>query len=133
MPLLIVCGYPCCGKTTFSYQLAEYIKKETQNDVYVINEESENISKISGYSSSFAEKGTRASIKSAVNNKLNNNSYVIVDALNYIKGYRYELYCMARSLRTSHCVCWVVTDESLSEFWNKARQELDKDHYDLDM
>jgi hypothetical protein len=26
-----------------------------------------------------------------------------------------------------------VTDESLSEFWNKARQELDKDHYDLDM
>lgn len=35
---------------------------------------------------------------------LSKETVVILDSLNYIKGYRYELYCIARALRTPNCV-----------------------------
>jgi len=31
----------------------------------------------------------------------------ILDSLNYIKGYRYELHCLSKSLGQQHCVVWV--------------------------
>ena len=65
----------------------------------LINEESLNIDKRAGYSSSLDEKHTRSALKAVVTNKLTGACCVIVDSLNYIKGYRYELYCSARSLR----------------------------------
>lgn len=27
MPLIVLCGYPCCGKTTFANRLADYLKE----------------------------------------------------------------------------------------------------------
>jgi hypothetical protein len=41
---------------------------------------------------------------SAVDHALNADTIVLFDSLNYIKGYRYELYCIARSQSTPHCV-----------------------------
>ena len=35
---------------------------------------------------------------------LNKKDVVIADAGNYIKGFRYQLYCIARALSTPHCV-----------------------------
>ena len=93
----------------FANELASYLAKNVSSPVVVVNEESENINKLTGYQSSTNEKITRANIKSSVNLKLNPSTYVIVDTLNYIKGYRYELYCISRSIRTPHCVCWVET------------------------
>ena len=46
-----------------------------------------------------------------------------MDSLNYIKGFRYELHCMARELRSSHCVVWVQCDKELAELWNQDRSE----------
>ena len=74
--------------------------------VELINEESLGIDKRSGYSSSLDEKHTRSALKAVVTNKLTGSCCVIVDSLNYIKGYRYELYCSARSLRY---VCMYVS------------------------
>lgn len=51
-----------------------------------------------------AEKITRGGLKSGVNHALNAKTLVILDSLNYIKGFRYELYCSARSEGTQHCV-----------------------------
>lgn len=69
------------------------------------------------------EKLTRGVLKSYVDQKLNNRSVVILDSLNYIKGFRYELHCMSRELRSSHCVVWVRSDERLAEDWNRSRPE----------
>jgi len=43
------------------------------------------------------EKILRASLKSNVEKLIDKNRVVIIDSLNYIKGFRYELYCLARN------------------------------------
>ena len=40
---------------------------------------------------------------------LGQNAIVIADGLNYIKGFRYQLYCDAKSARTTSCVIHVGT------------------------
>lgn len=132
MPLIIIAGFPCCGKTTVAKQIQSYILNNLKipNDrVIIVNEESENIKKSQGYKSSAAEKGTRGILKSAVNQKLSSECYVIADSLNYIKGYRYELYCSARSLRTPHCVVLVESKSECSDLWEASRE----DKYEPDM
>jgi len=113
MPLIVVVGRPCTGKTTFSQRLAEYLRQHLPaaadgvgvgSSVELINEESLHINKRVGYSSSLDEKNTRSSLKAVAMNKLTVSCCVIVDSLNYIKGYRYELYCSARSLRYGRCL-----------------------------
>lgn len=120
MPLVMLSGYPCSGKTRFAQQLSEYLVGQGQS-VLIVNEESLGISKAEGYKSSAAEKVTRSSLRSSVDHLLAGDTTVILDSLNYIKGYRYELYCVARSMRTPHCVCWVECDEKVSSRWNSER------------
>ena len=67
------------------------------------------------------EKILREAIRSAVNHQLSNENVVIVDSLNYIKGYRYELYCISRSQLTPHCAVWCRSDDNLSMQWNEER------------
>ncbi|GIY46044.1 protein KTI12 homolog [Caerostris extrusa] len=52
-------------------------------------------------------------------NLSDNNTTVILNAANYIKGYRYELYCLNKSCKTTHCVihcdllpadCWIYNE-----------------------
>jgi protein KTI12 len=53
-----------------------------------------------------------------VDHALNADTFVILDSLNYIKGYRYELYCLARSQRTPHCVVHIDCSYDVSLTWN---------------
>ncbi len=32
---------------------------------------------------------------------------VILDSTNYIKGFRYEMHCLVRAARTTHCVIYL--------------------------
>jgi len=133
MPLIIITGKPCTGKTCFAESLVAHLKETGKTNVELINEESLNISKKDGYKSSFAEKGTRGALKGASDHKLNTECFVIVDSLNYIKGYRYELYCTARTFRTPHCVVWVGCNDNVSTQWNEERIASGKDGYDPKM
>ena len=130
MPLIIVCGKPCTGKTRFATVLCTYLQQHDKK-VCLINEESEKITKIKGYCNSSAEKSTRSTLKSRVNEALVTDTFVILDALNYIKGYRYELFCIARTVRTSYCVCWVECPSSkIAAKWNDVRLKETGDGYD---
>ena len=40
---------------------------------------------------------------------LSNKDIVILDGANYIKGWRYQLYCEAKAVRTPHCVVHIGT------------------------
>ena len=62
------------------------------------------MSKLNYYKDANSEKILRANIKSSVENKLSKETLVIVDNLNYIKGFRYEIFCLARTAKTNHCV-----------------------------
>ncbi len=50
----------------------------------------------------------------AVERSLKKDTIVLCDSLNYIKGFRYQLYCIARALNTCLCVvhCAVTPEKS---------------------
>jgi hypothetical protein len=56
-----------------------------------------------GSSDSRQEKPARATLLSAVQRSLNRDTIVIVDAMNYIKGSRYQMYLTARELSCRVC------------------------------
>ena len=50
------------------------------------------------------EKDARATEYSAVKRALGKDTIIIADGLNYIKGFRYQLYCEAKAVQTPNCV-----------------------------
>ena len=103
MPLVMLCGFPCSGKSRRAQELRAYLESKGKQ-VVVVGDESEGIDTRTAYLTPKIEKQTRGIIKSAVDRALAKDTVVIVDSLNYIKGYRYELYCLARATETPHCV-----------------------------
>mmetsp|Transcript_9376 Transcript_9376/g.19930 ORF Transcript_9376/g.19930 Transcript_9376/m.19930 type:complete len:379 (+) Transcript_9376:65-1201(+) len=79
------------------------------------------------YETSSAEKQTRGALKAsfdrAVKKSGGNNSssrrLVILDSLNYIKGFRYELHCISKAAGEKHGVLWVLNRFSIVQQWNK--------------
>jgi protein KTI12 len=69
------------------------------------------------------EKLTRGSIKAAAERSITKEVTVIVDSLNYIKGYRYELYCLSRAASTPHMVIFCDSPQEDILAWNEARTE----------
>lgn len=47
---------------------------------------------------------SRGAIRAAVETALDKKTIVVLDALNYIKGSRYELFCKAKAESTTYCV-----------------------------
>lgn len=79
-------------------------------EVQIINEELLGLNKAEYLKDPQSEKILRASIKSNVEKFMDQQRVVIVDSLNYIKGYRYELYCLARNAQTNTVTVFVDTD-----------------------
>ncbi|KAG4072169.1 hypothetical protein HA402_015668 [Bradysia odoriphaga] len=106
MPLIIISGLPSSGKSTRALQLQQFFTKQGKISKIV----SENVfipkagyQKNEYFADSQKEKIVRADLKSETLRLLNKEDIVIFDAGNYIKGYRYELYCATKSARTSQC------------------------------
>jgi len=117
MPLLIISGYPCSGKTHRSKQLVDYFTHRiaastdpqvTRLRVHHINDEGLGL-KPDVYHTARAEKDARAAEMSAVKRLIGRDSVVIADGMNYIKGFRYQLYCESKALHTPSCVVHVGT------------------------
>jgi len=134
MPSLILCGKPCVGKTMFCQVLRERADamirlKQGEIDVestrIVCEEEAcPSKSKMERYIDSHAEKVTRAALKSEFDRCGNRRStLILLDSSNYIKGYRYELYCISKASSDKHGVVWIKNSEYQSRNWNKLRRE----------
>ncbi|RAR00942.1 chromatin associated protein kti12 [Stemphylium lycopersici] len=76
--------------------------------VHLINDQLLGVPR-SVYHTAKAEKDARAEEYSAVKRILSRDDIVIADGLNYIKGFRYQLYCEAKALQTPSCVLHVGT------------------------
>lgn len=72
-------------------------------------------------SNNASEKDARATIYAAVKRVLTNKDIVILDGANYIKGWRYQLYCEAKAVRTPHCVVHIGTPISQAREINDSR------------
>ncbi|XP_028393500.1 protein KTI12 homolog [Dendronephthya gigantea] len=123
MPFIIMCGYPASGKTTRCNELKQYFTQKHGKGVEVISDDMLELNKNTVYSSSANEKSARASLKSAVERLMSRDSIVILDSLNYIKGYRYELYCSAKAHKTPHCVVYCESSKDNCMKLNKERED----------
>ncbi|KAF4978816.1 hypothetical protein FZEAL_4860 [Fusarium zealandicum] len=118
MPLIIVSGLPTSGKSTRAKQLHDYLAKriaDTKYRLHLISDESLSISrtvydlspdKVPAHtrSANASEKDARAALYGAVKRVLSDRDIVILDGLNYIKGWRYQLHCESKAVRTPCCV-----------------------------
>ncbi|XP_077050573.1 protein KTI12 homolog isoform X2 [Siphateles boraxobius] len=122
MPLIVMCGYPCSGKTRRAHELREYFTQNTERQVHIVGDEVQGIDKSSVYADSQKEKNLRGSLRAEVERKVNRDDIVILDSLNYIKGYRYELFCLIKHTQTPHCLMYCLTSADVSSEWNKGRE-----------
>ena len=148
MPLIVICGHPCSGKSTVAQRIAE-ICRQRGGDAVVVDEESLHLVRNDSYKGtcvrtyinrhaqnshllpmyhSFAdvpsEKNTRGVLRSVVDRCLSQRSRIVIfDSLNNIKGYRYELWCIARGASTRYCMVHVDTFVDVCRQWNTERRK----------
>ncbi|XP_061679720.1 protein KTI12 homolog isoform X2 [Syngnathoides biaculeatus] len=121
MPLIVMCGYPCSGKTRRAEELKVYFEQNTDRKVHLVGDSSLAAEKNVVYADSQKEKQVRAALKAEVERKINKDDVVILDSLNYIKGYRYELFCLIKHAQTPHCLVYCLTSDDVSTGWNTSR------------
>nr|ACO11022.1 KTI12 homolog [Caligus rogercresseyi] len=109
MPLVIITGIPSSGKTRTAIQIQEFFERQKGKKVILISELNEAKSKSRNdiFKDSTKEKVLRGEFKSDILRSLNKEDLIIADGSNYIKGFRYELYCATKSYKTPqitvHC------------------------------
>lgn len=136
MPLIIISGYPCSGKTTRTKELKTYF--EGRNKIVTIVSDNDAIAKAGFrpndfYADSQKEKQIRADLKSDAIRQLNKDNTVILDAGNYIKGYRYELYCASKAARTTQCTIFCCCHKDQAWTYNSKRDGVTLEPYSQDI
>jgi len=129
--LLILTGLPGAGKTTHSNALvasfASRIAASSDPRICRLKIEHINIESLAisrtVYANANSEKTARAAEMTAIKRALGPRSIVIADGLNYVKGFRYQLFCEAKAARQKHCVLYVGTSVATCRSWNDKRQD----------
>ncbi|XP_022962122.1 protein KTI12 homolog [Cucurbita moschata] len=131
MALVVICGQPCSGKSTAALCLAEALKESNvKQAIRIIDETSFHLDRNQSYANMPAEKNLRGVLRSEVDRSVSRDSIVIVDSLNSIKGYRYELWCLARGAGIRYCVLYCGVEETHCRKWNEERREKAEANYD---
>ncbi|PYI07923.1 putative RNA polymerase II Elongator complex associated protein Kti12 [Aspergillus sclerotiicarbonarius CBS 121057] len=143
MPLIVLTGYPCSGLTYRARQLASQLE-ETQTELFntgalpptkprykihiVPTHDPSHPRTV--YDHARTEKETRGVAYARAKRALNKDSFVILDGMNYIKGYRYQLWCEAKALGTTCCVVHVGTpiDQCVANNEARLRRQNDTDN-----
>ncbi|EFN54627.1 hypothetical protein CHLNCDRAFT_11683, partial [Chlorella variabilis] len=121
MPLIVISGLPCSGKSTAAAALAEVCRQRGQ-EVQVVDEDSVHLQRNISYAADAAsEKVARGTLLSAMDRCLTRSRIVIFDTHNNIKGYRYQLWCIARQAATRYCLVHVDTPPDTCRQWNQQR------------
>ncbi|XP_055948002.1 protein KTI12 homolog [Argiope bruennichi] len=120
MPLVIICGIPCSGKSERAKKLNDFLSLSKKCVLIKDDNVTSGFVRNDVYADAQKEKEFRSSLKSEVERHLSKETTVILDAGNYIKGYRYELYCLSKNSKTTHCVihcdllpedCWAFNEK----------------------
>ncbi|XP_014476380.1 PREDICTED: protein KTI12 homolog [Dinoponera quadriceps] len=134
MPLIVITGNPCSGKTTRGLELKDYFKKRlesTGQSVEIISESDAIVTagydKNTFYADSKKEKAVRSAMKSDIQRRLDTRNLLIFDGSNYIKGYRYEIYCMTKLYKTPQCT--IHCDIPVEHAWMLNNKRTKSDQY----
>ncbi len=141
MPSLIIIGHPAAGKTKdHSGPSFERTSRALQHpaiqDIVIINEESAcpDWTKQECYSHDIPCRKKRLGRLLSLRSTLpwqhhNKQTLVILDSLNYIKGFRYELPCISKAVGECHGILWVLNRASVVEEWNFNRIQQERQGY----
>lgn len=128
MPLILVTGLPCSGKSSLAKKILDYftenLKKEGSCQQVRIVSDTENLDwdgRDVIYSSIAKEKELRGWLKSEAQRYINLKQIVILDAATYIKGFRYELFCTSKEAKTTYSVVERLIDPVVCWKWNEDR------------
>ncbi|XP_011075590.1 protein KTI12 homolog [Sesamum indicum] len=131
MALVVICGQPCSGKSTAAACLSKALQEvESKPSVRIIDESFFHLNRNESYANMPAEKNLRGVLRSEVDRSLSRDNIIIVDSLNNIKGYRYELWCLARAAGTRYCVVHCDVEEAYCQKWNEERRNKSEPAYD---
>lgn len=135
-----MCGVPASGKTTVARRLRALLEADNRPVTIVsdgdtalpsttatatdVSEHSPSQSRQALYANAHCEKQTRARLRALAERALWQPGHVvIVDSLNYIKGFRYELYCVAKTANSSYVVIHTTASDSICQARDAARQQ----------
>ncbi|KAM0269254.1 hypothetical protein ACHAQH_009794 [Verticillium albo-atrum] len=137
MPLIIITGLPTSGKSHRAAQLHAYLSSRLASSpskppyrLHLISDETLSIPRavydLSATpahvrSANASEKDARATAYGAVKRVLSDRDVVILDGGNYIKGWRYQLHCEAKAVRTPCALLQVGCSVDRARSVNEAR------------
>ncbi|XP_058830080.1 protein KTI12 homolog [Topomyia yanbarensis] len=137
MPLVVITGFPASGKSFRAAQIQKFFEKRGIT-VHLVSEW--NCIQLAGYSKnehfrdSQKEKLVRCNVKSEAIRLLTKDDLVIVDGTNYIKGFRYEIYCASKASRTTQCTIYCAITQGqawdFNQTENKGGESYQRDVFD---
>ncbi|KAJ2518604.1 kti12, chromatin associated [Coemansia sp. RSA 2049] len=128
MPLVMMTGLPSSGKTTRALELERLLNERLSQptnqhrrlSVQVVGDSTLGVGH-GVYGRASEEKMARGALLSAVERAVSRETIVIVDAPNYIKGLRYQLFCVGREVSTTQCVVHCAIPVAEAHRINQAR------------
>eukprot|EP00890_Picochlorum_soloecismus_P000375 jgi/Picsp_1/1338/NSC_04818-R1_protein len=121
MPLVILCGNPCSGKSSICRKIEDECKNRGE-EIDILNDQVLKLDRNEDYRDVVKEKMARGLLRSEIGRKLQRNKILVVDSLNLIKGYRYEIWCIARNGSTRCCLIHIDTPVEKCREWNAKRE-----------
>ena len=126
---MLLCGHPASGKSTAAAEISRRIQA-AGGRVLLVDEPSLHLPRNASYRDARSEKNTRGLLKATVERAVHRDGpVVLLDANNGIKGYRYELWCIARQAGTRFCVVHCETPVDACRKRNSARRDRGGDEF----
>ncbi|KZT66358.1 chromatin associated protein KTI12 [Daedalea quercina L-15889] len=130
MALITVSGFPSSGKSKRAHQIKVHLESRLQDPSYsgpklkvaIVSDDDLNIDR-SVYGDGRLEKSARAALFTAMQRRMGQDTILIVDAMNYIKGFRYQMYCAAREIKVRVCTVYILATPDLCKEWNTSRED----------
>jgi len=127
--LVLLCGHPASGKSTVAAEISRRVQAAGAR-VLLVDEPSLHLPRNASYRDARSEKNTRGLLKATVERAVHRDGpVVLLDANNGIKGYRYELWCIARQAGTRFCVVHCETPVDACRKRNSARRDRGGDEF----
>ncbi|CAD5215526.1 unnamed protein product [Bursaphelenchus okinawaensis] len=131
MPLLVLTGYPSSGKTTISERIKRFLEEKGHNLVRILDDyfDSEYEKTIEQYATKRKLTDHNNCMRSEVLRCLSADKevFLIVDTLSYARSQRYELFTVAKNVKTTFGILFCDTNEATSSYLNEQNHNYSED------